>query len=115
MRSFGHRDHAGVRVGGDDEERLAPGVVGPVVGGRGKGDAHAGDVRLRDVALAVVDADMAVDVEEPERGAEGRDAPLGEEVAEERRPPLRARRESLRQRLDLWGAVEPDDAAEVHR
>jgi hypothetical protein len=72
-----HRDHAGVRVGGDDEERLPPGVVRPVVGGRRKGDAHPGHVRLRDVALAVMDAHVAVDVEEAERGAEGRDATLG--------------------------------------
>jgi len=85
LRSFGHRDHAGVRVGGDDEERLASGVVRPVVGGRGKCDAHAGHVGLRDLAPTVIDAHMAVDVEEAERGAERCDAPLGEEVTEERR------------------------------
>jgi len=79
-----HGDHAGVCLGGDNEERLAPGIVRPVVGGRREGDAHPSHVRLRDLALAVVDAHVAIDVEEAERGAEGRDAPLGEEAAEER-------------------------------
>ena len=105
-----------VRVGGDDEERLAPDVVGPVVRGRWKGDAHAGDVGLRDVALAVVDADVAVHVEEPEGGADGCEASFGDEAAEEDRTAASGQARKLApQRLDLRSAVEPEEAAEVHR
>ncbi len=39
-------------------------------------------MRLGDIALAVVDAHVTIDVEEAERSATRRDAPLGEEAAE---------------------------------
>ncbi len=71
---------------------------------------------LRDVALTVIDAHMAIDVEEAERGADRRDAPFGEEATKERSAASGGQPGQLAaQRLDLWGAVEPEKAAEVHR
>jgi hypothetical protein len=109
-----HGHQAGVGLGGDHEERLASGIVHPVVGGRRQRETHAGDVRLRDVTLAVVDAHVAIDVEEAERGATRRDAPLAEEAAEAcRAADAGQARELAAQRLDLRGAVESKEAAEV--
>ena len=42
-----HLHHAGVRLSGDDEERVSNGIVDPIVGRCGHRQAHARDVRLR--------------------------------------------------------------------
>jgi hypothetical protein len=55
-----HLDHPRVGLGGQDEQRVAFLVVDPVVGGGGHTQAHAGDVCLGQLALAVVDADVTV-------------------------------------------------------
>ena len=99
-----HLDQAGVGLGGDDEERIAPGVVDPVVGGGGHREAHARHVGFGEVVLAVVDAHVAIDVEEAQRGAAGRDASLGQDAAEARRAAAAARRASLRRSVLTSGA-----------
>jgi hypothetical protein len=77
-----HLDHAGVRLDGHDEQRFTGGVVDPVVGRRRHRDAHARDVRRGDLALAVIDADVSVDVEEAHRVATRRDSARRQAAAE---------------------------------
>src|SRR5947208_5965515 len=62
-----HLGHCGVGGGGDDIERIASFVVHPVVDGRGESEPHARDIGFLDLALTVVDADVAIDVEKTER------------------------------------------------
>jgi hypothetical protein len=111
-----HLDQARVGFGRDDEQRFADDVVDPVVGGRRHRDPRARDVRLRQRALAVVGANVAVDVEEAHRIAEVADATLRESAAElggtaEPGEP----RQLAPQGLHLGRAIEPEQAAEVGR
>lgn len=59
-----HLDETGVGFCGDQEQRVSGGVADPVVGGGGHGDAHACQVGLGDPVLAVVGADVTIDVQE---------------------------------------------------
>jgi hypothetical protein len=59
-----HRDEAGVGLCGDQEQRISGRVTDPVVGGGRHGDAHASHVGLGDGVLAVVGADVTVDIQE---------------------------------------------------
>jgi hypothetical protein len=109
-----HGHQAGVGLRGDHEERLASGVAHPVVGGRRQRETHAGDVGLRDVALAVVAAHVAVHVQEAERGAARRLPAFGEQAAEMGRAADAGQaRELPAQRFHLRGAIEPEETAEV--
>jgi hypothetical protein len=59
-----HLDEAGVGLCGDQEQRISGRVTDPVVGGGRHGDAHASQVGLGDGVLAVVGADVTVDIQE---------------------------------------------------
>ena len=111
-----HLSHPRVRLGRDDEERIPCDIVDPVVGGGGHGQAHPGDVRLRQRALAVVDPHVPIDVEEPHRGPAVRHPSLGQGAAERRGPPEGGQaRELAPHRLDLGRAVEAEHPAEIVR
>ena len=109
-----HGDEPGVGLGGDDEERVAVLVVGPVVGGGRHGDAHAGQMSLRQRVFPVIGADVAVHVEEAQRGAARCDPLLGKRPAELGGAPQGGEPGELApQGLHLGCAVETEEAAEV--
>ena len=111
-----HLHHAGVRLGGDDEQRFALLVVDVVVGCARHGEAQLGHVCLRDPVLAVIDADVAIDVEEAEHATALGHAALGEFTAESLgTAPVRQQLELLAQRLHLGCPVEAQQPAEIGR
>jgi len=77
-----HLDQPRVGLGGDHEQGLALGVVDPVVGGGGHGQAYPGDMGLRQAALAVIGPYVPIDVEQAHGMSTARDPPLGEDSAE---------------------------------
>jgi hypothetical protein len=109
-----HLHQARVRLGGDHEERVAAGVVHPVVRRGAHGQAQARDVGLRQGPLAVVDPDGPVDGPEAQRGAAVGHAPFGEGPPELRGPADAGQAAELApQRLALGRAIQAEHAAEV--
>lgn len=77
-----HLDQTGIGFGGDHKQRIARGVIDPVIGGRRHRQAHARQVSFGQTVLAMISAHMAVDVEESHRLATPLNAVLGQGLAE---------------------------------
>ena len=109
-----HLDQAGIGLGRDDEQRFARRVVHPVVGCGRHRQAHARNVGLGKRALAVVDPDMAVHIQEAHRRPSRGYAPYGQGPAKLGSAPRRRQaRELAPKRLHLRSTVESQDAAKI--
>ncbi len=111
-----HLDQPGIGLGGHDEEWLAVSVVDPVVGRGRHRDPHPRHVRLRQRAVPVIHADMAVDVQEAHRVAAIGHPQLGEPTTElDGATESRETGELAEQGLDLRRTVEAEEPAQVRR
>ena len=106
----------GVDLCGDRQQRIAPAVVDPVVGGGGHGQMAPRHVGFGDRVLPVIGAYMAIDVQEPHQIAA-----LSDAQARQFRSQLFGvmmggeARELAPQRLDLGRPIKPEDSAEGRR
>ena len=63
-----HLRESFVGFGGNDKERVARGVIDPVIGGGGHGDANARNMCFGNIALAVIGSDMSIDIKKTHYG-----------------------------------------------
>ena len=111
-----HLHHAGVGFRRDDEERIAALVVDPVIRGGGDGQAALRHEGLGDRVLAVVDADVAIHVEEAQGLAALGDAPFGQGPAKIGGAAHRRQASQFApERLHLGSAIQTEDPAQCCR
>src|SRR5204862_6263623 len=77
-----HLDHSGVGFGCDDKQWITRRVVDPIVGCRRHRQAHPSYVRLGQTMLAVINADVAIDIEEAQGLSPRSDSTLSQSLAE---------------------------------
>ena len=99
-----HFDHACVGLGGDDEYRITGHIVDPIVGCSRHCQTPARDVSLRKGPFAVVNADVAVNIEKTHSGAAIFNAFLGQGGSRSAARPKAAKRLSFRRKVLTSGA-----------
>src|SRR5260370_40171266 len=61
-----HAGQGGVSLGRDHEQRIAPLIIHPIIGGGGSGESRSGHIGFSNGVFTVIGANMAIDVEEAE-------------------------------------------------